>query len=185
MACDAEDCEFQMLNGDEIVTSVQEESDPVDDETDEDDDKTTTKVARVHQMLTRFLRLRQLWSLTNNNQISPQQSVRFHILHGSHSVFGYPNNRVSERCPVFKYLKSLSPQTAVAAESEWSCSQILFGVVVSCVLVLMSLKTRRTEGLMHFKPLEAQSSHNDVVWKFREWRASSGVSSSFYRGSEL
>ncbi|GFT28749.1 HTH_Tnp_Tc3_2 domain-containing protein [Trichonephila clavipes] len=29
---------FQMLNDDEIVTSVQEESDPVDDETDEDED---------------------------------------------------------------------------------------------------------------------------------------------------
>ncbi|GFV11144.1 zinc finger MYM-type protein 1 [Trichonephila clavipes] len=27
-------------------------------------------------------------------------SVRFHVLHGSHSVFGYPNNHVSERCPV-------------------------------------------------------------------------------------
>ncbi|GFU40089.1 uncharacterized protein TNCV_4692891 [Trichonephila clavipes] len=53
MACDAEDCGFQMLNDDEIVTSVQEESDPVDDETDEDDD-ITTKVARVHQMLTSF-----------------------------------------------------------------------------------------------------------------------------------
>ncbi|GFS95185.1 uncharacterized protein TNCV_2705281 [Trichonephila clavipes] len=37
MACDAEDCGFQMLNDDEIVTSVQEESDPVDDETDEDE----------------------------------------------------------------------------------------------------------------------------------------------------
>ncbi|GFV60010.1 uncharacterized protein TNCV_1401181 [Trichonephila clavipes] len=29
---------FQMLNNDEIVTSVQEEFDPVDDETDEDED---------------------------------------------------------------------------------------------------------------------------------------------------
>ncbi|GFX76850.1 uncharacterized protein TNCV_3278851 [Trichonephila clavipes] len=38
MASDAEDCEFQMLNDDEIVSSVQEESDPVDDETDEDED---------------------------------------------------------------------------------------------------------------------------------------------------
>ncbi|GFW52523.1 uncharacterized protein TNCV_404511 [Trichonephila clavipes] len=38
MACDAEDWGFQMLNEDEIMTSVQEESDPVDDETDEDDD---------------------------------------------------------------------------------------------------------------------------------------------------
>ncbi|GFW60509.1 uncharacterized protein TNCV_568571 [Trichonephila clavipes] len=41
MACDAEDCGFQMLNDDEIVTSVQEESDPVDDETDEDENNTT------------------------------------------------------------------------------------------------------------------------------------------------
>ncbi|PRD31335.1 UNVERIFIED_CONTAM: hypothetical protein NCL1_23804 [Trichonephila clavipes] len=38
MACDAEHWGFQMLNDDEIVTSVQEESDPVDDETDEDED---------------------------------------------------------------------------------------------------------------------------------------------------
>ncbi|GFV80328.1 hypothetical protein TNCV_4957311 [Trichonephila clavipes] len=33
----AEDCGFQKLNDDEIVTSVQEESDPVDDERDEDE----------------------------------------------------------------------------------------------------------------------------------------------------
>ncbi|GFV83766.1 uncharacterized protein TNCV_2555531 [Trichonephila clavipes] len=38
MACDAEDCGFQMLNDDEIVTSVHEESNPVDDEMDEDED---------------------------------------------------------------------------------------------------------------------------------------------------
>ncbi|GFU98563.1 integrase catalytic domain-containing protein [Trichonephila clavipes] len=38
IACDAEDCVFQMLNDDEIVTSVQTESDHVDDETDEDED---------------------------------------------------------------------------------------------------------------------------------------------------
>ncbi|GFX66419.1 uncharacterized protein TNCV_343931 [Trichonephila clavipes] len=38
MACDSEDCGFQILTDDEIVTSVQEESDPVDDETDEDVD---------------------------------------------------------------------------------------------------------------------------------------------------
>ncbi|GFT84509.1 uncharacterized protein TNCV_3672111 [Trichonephila clavipes] len=38
MTCDAEDCGFQMLNNDEIVTSVQEEFYPVDDETDEDED---------------------------------------------------------------------------------------------------------------------------------------------------
>ncbi|GFX35513.1 putative transposable element [Trichonephila clavipes] len=38
MSCDAKDCGFQMLNENEIVTSVQEESDPVDDETDEDEE---------------------------------------------------------------------------------------------------------------------------------------------------
>ncbi|PRD31964.1 UNVERIFIED_CONTAM: Jrkl [Trichonephila clavipes] len=38
MARDAEDFGFQMLNYDEIVTSMQEESDPVDGETDEDED---------------------------------------------------------------------------------------------------------------------------------------------------
>ncbi|GFS50198.1 hypothetical protein TNCV_3141 [Trichonephila clavipes] len=37
MASNAEDYEFQMLNDDEIVTSEQEESDPVDDETDKDE----------------------------------------------------------------------------------------------------------------------------------------------------
>ncbi|GFV65328.1 uncharacterized protein TNCV_4573281 [Trichonephila clavipes] len=38
MTCDAEDCGFQMLNDDKSVTSLQEEFDPVDDETDEDED---------------------------------------------------------------------------------------------------------------------------------------------------
>ncbi|GFS47904.1 hypothetical protein TNCV_3598781 [Trichonephila clavipes] len=38
MECNAEDCGFQMLNVDAIVTFVQEESDTVDDETDEDED---------------------------------------------------------------------------------------------------------------------------------------------------
>ncbi|GFX16527.1 uncharacterized protein TNCV_22981 [Trichonephila clavipes] len=38
MACNAEDCGFKMLNDDEIVTSVQEESDPVNGETEEDED---------------------------------------------------------------------------------------------------------------------------------------------------
>ncbi|GFW49563.1 hypothetical protein TNCV_2843441 [Trichonephila clavipes] len=50
-----EDCRFQMLNDDEIVTSVPEESEPVDDETDEDEDNNKNEVARVHQMQTRFL----------------------------------------------------------------------------------------------------------------------------------
>ncbi|GFX82699.1 uncharacterized protein TNCV_1193741 [Trichonephila clavipes] len=68
MACDAEDCGFQMLNDDEIVTSVQEESDLVDDERMKTRTTTTTKVARVHQRLTPFLCYRHLWSGTYNNQ---------------------------------------------------------------------------------------------------------------------
>ncbi|GFT20118.1 hypothetical protein TNCV_4994791 [Trichonephila clavipes] len=38
MVCDADDCGFQMLSYDEIVNSVREESDSVDDEADEDED---------------------------------------------------------------------------------------------------------------------------------------------------
>ncbi|GFU35154.1 uncharacterized protein TNCV_2106041 [Trichonephila clavipes] len=38
MACDAEDCVFQMLNDDKIVNSVQEESELADDDTDVDED---------------------------------------------------------------------------------------------------------------------------------------------------
>ncbi|GFU92594.1 hypothetical protein TNCV_4795221 [Trichonephila clavipes] len=41
MACDAEDCRFQMLNDDEIVISIQEESDPANNETSENEDNTT------------------------------------------------------------------------------------------------------------------------------------------------
>ncbi|GFV86966.1 hypothetical protein TNCV_2199171 [Trichonephila clavipes] len=37
---------FQMLNDDKIVTSVQEESDPVDDKTDEDEDNSNNKSSK-------------------------------------------------------------------------------------------------------------------------------------------
>ncbi|GFT15763.1 uncharacterized protein TNCV_4943151 [Trichonephila clavipes] len=46
MACDAEDCGFQMLNDDEIVTSVQEESYPVDNETDEDENNNNNESSK-------------------------------------------------------------------------------------------------------------------------------------------
>ncbi|GFV02534.1 uncharacterized protein TNCV_5017021 [Trichonephila clavipes] len=42
-ASGAEDCRFQMLNDDEIVTSVQEESYPDNDEADEDEDKSNNE----------------------------------------------------------------------------------------------------------------------------------------------
>ncbi|GFU78367.1 hypothetical protein TNCV_477501 [Trichonephila clavipes] len=82
MACDAEDCGFQMLSNDEIVTSMQEESDPIDDETDEYEDN-------------------------NNNGSSKDPSnaeafsaVWFHILHESHSNFGYLSKCVFKQCTV-------------------------------------------------------------------------------------
>ncbi|GFT29481.1 hypothetical protein TNCV_2116801 [Trichonephila clavipes] len=55
MICDAEDYGFQMLNDDEIVISMQELFDPVDDETDEDEDN-NNESSKDHQMLTCFLR---------------------------------------------------------------------------------------------------------------------------------
>ncbi|GFY35785.1 uncharacterized protein TNCV_4841621 [Trichonephila clavipes] len=45
IACDAEDCGFQMLNDGQIVTSVQE-SNPVDDETDEDEDNNNNESSK-------------------------------------------------------------------------------------------------------------------------------------------
>ncbi|GFV10419.1 uncharacterized protein TNCV_1950701 [Trichonephila clavipes] len=46
MTCDAEDCGFQMLNDGEIVTSVQEEPSPVNDETDEDEDNNNNESSK-------------------------------------------------------------------------------------------------------------------------------------------
>ncbi|GFV82259.1 uncharacterized protein TNCV_2791571 [Trichonephila clavipes] len=56
MACNAEDCGFQMLNDGDIVTSVQEEFTLSTMKRMKSRTTTITKVARVHQMLTRFLR---------------------------------------------------------------------------------------------------------------------------------
>ncbi|GFY32578.1 hypothetical protein TNCV_673331 [Trichonephila clavipes] len=49
---------FQMINDDEIVTSVQEESNPVDDETDENEDSNNKESSKdPSEILTRFLRI--------------------------------------------------------------------------------------------------------------------------------
>ncbi|GFW93688.1 uncharacterized protein TNCV_4542151 [Trichonephila clavipes] len=55
MACTAEDCGFQMLNDDEIVTSCKKNPTLSMMKRIKTRTTTTTKVARVHQMLTRFL----------------------------------------------------------------------------------------------------------------------------------
>ncbi|GFX82221.1 uncharacterized protein TNCV_33291 [Trichonephila clavipes] len=50
--CDEEDvetwmaCDVEMLNDDETVTSVQEESDPVDNETDKDEDNNNNESSK-------------------------------------------------------------------------------------------------------------------------------------------
>ncbi|GFV48853.1 hypothetical protein TNCV_641581 [Trichonephila clavipes] len=80
MACDAEDCRFQMLNDDEIVTSKQEESDTVNDETDEDEDN-NNESSKGPSNADAFSALE-----------TAKECVRFHILHGSYSVFGFPND---------------------------------------------------------------------------------------------
>ncbi|GFT27687.1 DDE_3 domain-containing protein [Trichonephila clavipes] len=55
--------ELQMLNDDEIVTSVQQESDPVDDETDEDEDNNNDENSKGQSNVrTRILRSRELWN---------------------------------------------------------------------------------------------------------------------------
>ncbi|GFS85805.1 uncharacterized protein TNCV_2973481 [Trichonephila clavipes] len=158
MACDAEDCGFQMLNDDEILTSVQEESDPVDNETNEDEDNNNNESSKGPSKADEFSALETAMEWYEHSECCPTQLlllkrigdlaakkrrctmierkindifhnkgkivtfctyfafssstfpacvdfqysyyVRFHILHESHSVFGYPNNRVFERCPV-------------------------------------------------------------------------------------
>ncbi|PRD28312.1 UNVERIFIED_CONTAM: hypothetical protein NCL1_32755 [Trichonephila clavipes] len=74
-----------MLNDDEIVTFVQEESDLINDETNEDKDN--NKTFSTSTFLT-------------YEDFQYSYSVRFHILHGSHLIFGYPNNRISKWPPV-------------------------------------------------------------------------------------
>ncbi|GFU51902.1 uncharacterized protein TNCV_3734081 [Trichonephila clavipes] len=150
MACDAKDCGFQMLNEDEIVTSMQEESNPVDDELDEDEDNNNNESSKGPSNAdafsaletsmewyeqqpeccpTQLLRLKRIRELAAKKRrcIMVQQkkaiifhnigkiatfctyfasppstfpacndfrysySIRFHILHGSHSVLSYPN----------------------------------------------------------------------------------------------
>ncbi|GFW51064.1 uncharacterized protein TNCV_3593461 [Trichonephila clavipes] len=105
-----------MLNDDEIVISVQEESDPVDAETDEDEDNNNDKSSKGPSKDDAFSALEtamelyeqqseclftQLLLLKRVRDIAAKkQSVRFHIVHRSHSVFGYPNNRVPEWWPI-------------------------------------------------------------------------------------
>ncbi|PRD30755.1 UNVERIFIED_CONTAM: hypothetical protein NCL1_25447 [Trichonephila clavipes] len=77
MACDAEDCGFQILNVDEIVTSVQEESDPVDDETDEDEDNNIEKSYGVVRATIRVLSYSTTAAQENQTPFSEETKVYY------------------------------------------------------------------------------------------------------------
>ncbi|GFV66835.1 hypothetical protein TNCV_4303961 [Trichonephila clavipes] len=68
MACDAEHYGFQMLNDDEIVTSVQEESDPIDDEMDEDEDNNNENVSGIMYYMDR-IRFSVIRTITYPNDV--------------------------------------------------------------------------------------------------------------------
>ncbi|PRD35856.1 UNVERIFIED_CONTAM: hypothetical protein NCL1_10302 [Trichonephila clavipes] len=76
MACDAEDCGFQMLNDDKIVTSVQEESDPVDDETDDDEDNNESSKGSSNAELLSALRIAMEW-YEQQSECCPTQLLLF------------------------------------------------------------------------------------------------------------
>ncbi|GFV46098.1 hypothetical protein TNCV_1256551 [Trichonephila clavipes] len=119
MACDAEDCGFQMLNDDEIVTSVQEESDLVDDETDEDEDNNNHQSsigpsnanafsARfVHSRNLPFGQRRGIKKYINKNNGKPDQLVLLQKVNNPLALMGHRykpekgEERHSNRLPVF------------------------------------------------------------------------------------
>ncbi|GFV72992.1 transposable element Tcb2 transposase [Trichonephila clavipes] len=98
-----------MLNDAEIATSVQEESDPVDDETDEDENN-NNESSKGPSTADGFLRLRQQWSGTNINQSAVQLNYccarESETLHGktkcpvSYTAWIAVGVRLSELCPV-------------------------------------------------------------------------------------
>ncbi|GFX73958.1 uncharacterized protein TNCV_397691 [Trichonephila clavipes] len=69
MACDPEDCRVQMLNDDEIVTSMHEESDPVDDEIDADEDNNNNESSKGPSNFEAF------FALESTMELYEQQSV--------------------------------------------------------------------------------------------------------------
>ncbi|GFW14013.1 uncharacterized protein TNCV_4701481 [Trichonephila clavipes] len=126
------------FNDDEIVTSVQEESDPVDDDTDQDEDNNSIESSSSPSNADAFSSLETAmeWFPTTAAQENQRlyseknevaQCVRFLILHGSHSVFGYPNNRVSERCPV-------------PVDSDKRCSTVTGKPTTRFLLILLATK---------------------------------------------
>ncbi|PRD24561.1 UNVERIFIED_CONTAM: hypothetical protein NCL1_43387 [Trichonephila clavipes] len=73
MACDAAECGIQMLNDDALRFPCTKNPTLSTMKWMKARTTTTTKVARVHQMLKRCLRKSQLWTGMNNNQSAATQ----------------------------------------------------------------------------------------------------------------
>ncbi|GFW60631.1 uncharacterized protein TNCV_569771 [Trichonephila clavipes] len=100
MTCDARDCGFQMLNDDEIVTFVQEESDPVDDEIDENED-INNESSKGPSNADAFSALKTAMECGRNLTRSPSKSQSLSSLEGLH------NGTLNSQCtlaPLFIYL---------------------------------------------------------------------------------
>ncbi|GFW39767.1 uncharacterized protein TNCV_2419331 [Trichonephila clavipes] len=121
MACDSEECGFQMLNDDEIVTSVQEESYPVDDETDEDESNSNNESSKGPSNADAFSALEtamewyeqpsecccptQLLLLKRIRHLAAKKRrcTKYPVSFTAWMAFGFwlsEQNRESERCPV-------------------------------------------------------------------------------------
>ncbi|GFT35869.1 hypothetical protein TNCV_2154301 [Trichonephila clavipes] len=143
------------------MTSVQKESDPVDGETDEDEDSNNNESSKSPSNANAFPLLQTV-----------MECVRFHILYGSHSVFGYPNNRSLERCPVSidsdKRLSTVmaiftrSVAYSVAAVAEWYRYRTVACLVMSSRQV--PLKTRRVGQRCMLNLSRDETSSRAVVW---------------------
>ncbi|GFW99164.1 uncharacterized protein TNCV_3009321 [Trichonephila clavipes] len=145
MACDTEDCGFQMLNDDEILTSVQEES-TLSTMKRMKTRTTTTKVARVHQMLTRFLRLRQLWSgdgrqsglliLIDDGSQTEEESLSV-ICGSTMDVRGLP----TKKCPGVSVSKSSKFDVKGVSGREFSTASISQSIVMNSSRVKCAFPT--------------------------------------------
>ncbi|GFT32730.1 uncharacterized protein TNCV_2641391 [Trichonephila clavipes] len=144
MACDAEDCGFQMLNDDVIVTSVQEESD-LPTMKRMNTRKTTMKV-RVHQTLTHFLRL---------------EVVRTTIRVLSYSTTAAQENR-DRIAKKNEGIQCTFPHVIAAALAEWYRYRIVADFVTSSSPV--PLKTRRVGQRCTLNLSRAETSSVGVVW---------------------
>ncbi|GFW21187.1 hypothetical protein TNCV_1948111 [Trichonephila clavipes] len=119
MGCNAEGCGFQMLNDDEIVTSVQKESDPVDDEMDEGEDNNNNENSKDASNVDAFSALETAGECYPNGVHS--QLIRINdVLHFMGLVDeSYCCNAIIDRTVIAKLLScSLLPNLVVSEAAD-------------------------------------------------------------------